>query len=508
MVKSSQPQSHSVSMSELSDGQHAVAPQGEPLDVQWQRVRTRLRVSFGDAAFNSWLKPLALADEGLAKDGDVHLAVPTRFMRDWVANHYSERLREIWRLENADVRRVIIHVRPTASTQPQPGKAMAATVPAIEPGAPAGLTNRAGSVVSTATSRPALQVRDMDDVERELSAPLDPRFTFDSFITGKSNELARAAALRVAESPTVTYNPLFLYGGVGLGKTHLMHAIGWHIRQRFPERRVVYLSAEKFMYQFIRALRFKDTMAFKEQFRSVDVLMIDDIQFIAGKESTQEEFFHTFNALCDQNRQIIVSGDRSPSDLEGIEERMRSRLGWGLVADIHPTDFELRLSILQAKAEKNGLTNIPQEVLEFLARRITSNVRELEGALNRISAYASLVGKPVTVTSAQEVLQDLLRANDRKVTIEEIQKRVAEHYSIRFADMHSPRRARAVARPRQVAMYLAKQLTSRSLPEIGRKFGGRDHTTVMHAVRKIEELREIDAAFAEDIDLLRRKLES
>lgn len=508
MVKSSQPQPQSVSMSDMSDNRHPVAS-GEPLDVQWQRVRTRLRVSFGDAAFNSWLKPLALADEGLAKDGDVHLAVPTRFMRDWVANHYSERLREIWRLENADVRRVIIHVRPTASTQPpQAGKAMAATVPAIEPGAPAGLAARPGQFSGAAPNRPALQVRDMDDVERELSAPLDPRFTFDSFITGKSNELARAAALRVAESPTVTYNPLFLYGGVGLGKTHLMHAIGWHIRQRFPERRVVYLSAEKFMYQFIRALRFKDTMAFKEQFRSVDVLMIDDIQFIAGKESTQEEFFHTFNALCDQNRQIIVSGDRSPSDLEGIEERMRSRLGWGLVADIHPTDFELRLSILQAKAEKNGLTNIPQEVLEFLARRITSNVRELEGALNRISAYASLVGKPVTVTSAQEVLQDLLRANDRKVTIEEIQKRVAEHYSIRFADMHSPRRARAVARPRQVAMYLAKQLTSRSLPEIGRKFGGRDHTTVMHAVRKIEELREIDAAFAEDIDLLRRKLES
>ena len=505
MVKSTQSQPQSVSMPEQADLPHTAS--GEPLDVQWQRVRARLRVSFGDAAFNSWLKPLALADEGLAKDGDVHLAVPTRFMRDWVANHYSERLREIWRLENAEVRRVVIHVRPTGATQ-SPAK-----VAAMPTGA------SVGDTVAPAVSRPvqpkmampglpALQVREMDDIERELSAPLDPRFTFDSFITGKSNELARAAALRVAESPTVTYNPLFLYGGVGLGKTHLMHAIGWHIRQRFPERRVVYLSAEKFMYQFIRALRFKDTMAFKEQFRSVDVLMIDDIQFIAGKESTQEEFFHTFNALCDQNRQIIVSGDRSPSDLEGIEERMRSRLGWGLVADIHPTDFELRLSILQAKAEKNGLTNIPQDVLEFLARRITSNVRELEGALNRISAYASLVGKPVTVTSAQEVLQDLLRANDRKVTIEEIQKRVAEHYSIRFADMHSPRRARAVARPRQVAMYLAKQLTSRSLPEIGRKFGGRDHTTVMHAVRKIEELREIDAAFAEDIDLLRRKLES
>ncbi|MFC3678030.1 chromosomal replication initiator protein DnaA [Ferrovibrio xuzhouensis] len=480
----------------------SAAVAGDALDSQWQRVRARLRVSFGDAAFNSWLKPLVLAGEVLGEDGDIHMAVPTRFMRDWVANHYSERLREIWRLENPTVRRVVIHVRPTGATQPPQAKSVSAageTVVAVQPARPV-------PVEATPQSMP--QVREMDDVERELSAPLDPRFTFDSFITGKSNELARAAALRVAESPTVTYNPLFLYGGVGLGKTHLMHAIGWHIRQRFPERRVVYLSAEKFMYQFIRALRFKDTMAFKEQFRSVDVLMIDDIQFIAGKESTQEEFFHTFNALCDQNRQIIVSGDHSPSDLEGIEERMRSRLGWGLVADIHPTDFELRLSILQAKAEKNGLTNIPQDVLEFLARRITSNIRELEGALNRISAYASLVGKPVTVQSAQEVLQDLLRANDRKVTIEEIQKRVAEHYSIRFADMHSPRRARAVARPRQVAMYLAKQLTSRSLPEIGRKFGGRDHTTVMHAVRKIEELREIDAAFAEDIDLLRRKLES
>jgi len=504
MAKSSQPQPQSVQMQSDALSEPALVHTGnEALDSQWQRVRARLRVSFGDAAFNSWLKPLILAGEVLGEDGDIHMAVPTRFMRDWVANHYSERLREIWRLENPTVRRVVIHVRPTGATQPPQSRPHPAGEAAASPAAVV-----VRSAVGEAMPQSMPQVREMDDVERELSAPLDPRFTFDSFITGKSNELARAAALRVAESPTVTYNPLFLYGGVGLGKTHLMHAIGWHIRQRFPERRVVYLSAEKFMYQFIRALRFKDTMAFKEQFRSVDVLMIDDIQFIAGKESTQEEFFHTFNALCDQNRQIIVSGDRSPSDLEGIEERMRSRLGWGLVADIHPTDFELRLSILQAKAEKNGLINIPQDVLDFLARRITSNVRELEGALNRISAYASLVGKPVTVQSAQEVLQDLLRANDRKVTIEEIQKRVAEHYSIRFADMHSPRRARAVARPRQVAMYLAKQLTSRSLPEIGRKFGGRDHTTVMHAVRKIEELREIDAAFAEDIDLLRRKLES
>src|SRR5690606_32751780 len=258
---------------------------------------------------------------------------------------------------------------------------------------------------------------------------------------------------------------------------------------------------EKFMYQFIRALRHKNTMAFKEQFRSVDVLMIDDVQFISGKDSTQEEFFHTFNALVDQNRQVIISADKSPSDLEGLEERMRSRLGWGLVADIHPTTYELRLGILQAKAEVLK-ADIPSKVLEFLAHKITSNVRELEGALNRIVAHATLVGRAVTIETTQDVLHDLLRANDRRVTIEEIQKRVAEHFNIKISDMHSARRARAVARPRQVAMYLAKQLTSRSLPEIGRKFGGRDHTTVMHAVRKIEELRATDSGFSEDVELL------
>ncbi|MGQ3028638.1 MAG: chromosomal replication initiator protein DnaA, partial [Ferrovibrionaceae bacterium] len=280
------------------------------------------------------------------------------------------------------------------------------------------------------------------------------------------------------------------------------------IRQRFPNRKVIYLSAEKFLYEFVRAVRFQDTMAFKETFRSVDVLMIDDIQFIAGKNNTQEEFFHTFNALCDRHRQIIISGDRSPSDLDGIEERIRSRLGWGLVADVQPTDYELRLAILQAKAERAGWRNLAPKVLEFLAHRITSNVRELEGALNRLVAYANLVGRPITLETAQEVLQDLLRANDRRVTIEEIQKKVAEHYNIKFMDMTSARRARVVARPRQVAMYLAKQLTSRSLPEIGRKFGGRDHTTVMHAVKKIEQLRSTDSAFAEDIDLLKRMLEA
>jgi chromosomal replication initiator protein len=346
-----------------------------------------------------------------------------------------------------------------------------------------------------------------EEADRELSAPLDARFTFENFVVGKSNELAHAAARKIADAVTVPFNPLFLYGGVGLGKTHLMHAIAWHIRRENPSRRVIYLSAEKFMYQFIRALRFKDTMAFKELFRSVDVLMIDDVQFISGKDSTQEEFFHTFNALVDQNRQIIISADKSPSDLEGMEERMRSRLGWGLVADLHPTTYELRLGILQAKAEQMK-SPVPAKVLEFLAHKITSNVRELEGALNRISVHTQLTGKGVTLEGAQEMLHDLLRANDRRVTIDEIQKRVAEHYNIRLADMHSARRARAVARPRQVAMFLCKQMTPRSLPEIGRKFGGRDHTTVMHAVRKIEELRSNDRTLAEDIELLRRMLET
>lgn len=341
----------------------------------------------------------------------------------------------------------------------------------------------------------------------DFAGRLDPRFTFENFVVGKPNELAHAAARRVAEASAVPFNPLFLYGSVGLGKTHLMHAIAWHVRRREPQKRVIYLSAEKFMFQFVKAVRYKDTMAFKEQFRSVDLLMIDDVQFLCGKDSTQEEFFYTFNALVDQNRQIVISADKSPSDLEGLEERMRSRLGWGLVADIHPTTYELRLGILQTKAEQLGIS-VPIKVVEFLAHKITSNVRELEGALNRISAHASLVGRPVTIETAQEVLHDLLRANDRRITIEEIQKRVAEHFSIRMADMHSARRARAVARPRQVAMYLCKQLTPRSLPEIGRKFGGRDHTTVMHAVRKIEELRASDPNLSEDIELLRRMLET
>ena len=449
----------------------------------WDRVRGQLRDEFGEAAFKSWLNPLTLSD---VSEGHVRIGVPTRFLRDWVVTHYGERIRALWTKEDASVTGIDIVV--------------------VTPGTPSNDTPPAATVKKAAPMPAPVPTAD-SAANDDIGAPLDLRYTFDNFVVGRPNEFAYAAARRVAEAGTVPFNPLFLYGGVGLGKTHLMHAVAWHIRERDPRRSVLYLSAEKFMYRFVRALRYQDTMAFKEQFRSVDVLMIDDVQFIGGKESTQEEFFHTFNSLVDQGRQIIVSADKSPSDLQGMEERLRSRLGCGLVADIHATSYELRLGIIESKAEQMTVM-VPRKVAEFLAHKITSNVRELEGALNRVIAHAQLVGRDITLETTQEVLHDLLRANDRRITIEEIQKRVAEYFNIRVADMHSARRARQVARPRQVAMYLSKQLTTRSLPEIGRKFGGRDHTTVMHAVKKIEELRASDASFAEDIELLRRMLES
>lgn len=346
---------------------------------QWEQVRKHLQAEFGDAIFKSWLEPLSVT--GIT-GGTVHIAAPTRFMRDWVVSHYVNRIRALWSGLNSSISSVDVIIKPTAPI-PVP-------VPQITPL----LTNHQQTPgdIRQPTSEGAFPAEEeVVGIDRDvLGAALDPRFTFDNFVVGKPNELAYAAALRVAESQTAQFNPLFLYGGVGLGKTHLMHAIAWHIKTNHPKRRVIYLSAEKFMYQFVRALRFKDTVSFKEQFRSVDVLMIDDVQFISGKETTQEEFFHTFNALVDQNHQIIISADKSPSDLEGMEERLKSRLGWGLVADIHPTTYELRLGILHTKAETLN-TDIPKDVMEFLAHKISSNVRELEGALNRIIAHATLV---------------------------------------------------------------------------------------------------------------------
>jgi chromosomal replication initiator protein len=452
-------------------------PPTSEITHQWQQVRSLLRAEVGDTAFSTWLKPLDLC----AVEGErAVIAVPTQFMRDWVVANYADRIRRLWASMNPAIRSIALNVRPAAA---------AAVVPvASDPPPPV--------VLEAAAAGP------LDD----LGARIDARFTFERFVVGKPNEFAVAAAERISSSSKPPFNPLFLYGGVGLGKTHLMHAIAWRVRQRDPGRRIVYLSAEKFMYQFIRALRSKDTMSFKELFRSVDLLMVDDVQFISGKDSTQEEFFHTFNALVDRGRQIVISADRSPSDLNGLEERIRSRLSWGLVADIHPTTYELRLGILQSKAEQVDV-DVPARVIEFLASRITSNVRELEGALNRIVHQAGLTGRPVSIEMAQEILKDVLRAADRRVTIEEIQKVVVEHFAIRLADMSSSRRSRAVARPRQVAMYLAKMLTPRSLPEIGKKFGNRDHTTVMHAVRQIEKLTAEDRGLADDVEQLKRRLQ-
>ena len=475
-----------------------------PSESAWKELRERLRLQLGETAFRRWLEPMTgstlLSGEGAAT---LHLTLPTRFMRDWVEAHYGDTIRTLWRqlVKEGNVDFVV------ASALAKMG---ATSLNAAEKSDSMRETSLPASPVATAPAASSSFNNPghvLAQTSASMEAPLDPRFTFENFVVGKPNELAYAAARRVADTENPSFNPLFLYGGVGLGKTHLMHAIAWHIRNNYPHRSVIYMSAEKFMYQFVRALRFKDTVSFKEQFRSVDVLMIDDVQFIGGKDTTQEEFFHTFNALVDRNRQVIVSADKSPQDLDRVEERLRSRLGWGLVADLHPANYELRLGILHAKAEKLGCL-VPDKVIEFLAHKITSNVRELEGALNRIVAHAQLVGRTISLEMTQEVLADLLRSTERRITIDEIQKKVAEHFNIRLADMHSARRARAVARPRQVAMYLAKQLTPRSLPEIGRKFGGRDHTTVIHAVRKIEELSSYDPSFREDVELLRRLLQS
>jgi chromosomal replication initiator protein len=468
---------------------------GEPqIAAQWARIRGRLQSEVGDVEYRTWLRQMTLA--GI--DGDeVTVHLPTRFLRDWVRSHYGEKISKLWQIENGRIRRVDIRVG-----HGRPGLAESLAEPPTPPAN--NHMDMADRTPPITPSRTAVG-RNGD----ELSVPLDPRFTFDSFVVGKPNEFAYACARRVAEKPaSAGFNPLFLYGGVGLGKTHLMHAIGLELaRGAGPRPTVAYMSAEKFMYRFIAAIRSQSTIEFKDQLRSVDVLMIDDLQFLVGKDNTQEEFFHTFNALVDAGKQIVVSADKSPSEISGLGDRLRTRLGCGMVADLHATTYELRISILEAKATRAG-ADVPSKVMEFLAHKITTNVRELEGALNRLIAHANLFNRSVTLETATEVLHDVLRAHDRRVTIDEIQKRVADHYNLRISDMGSARRARAVARPRQVAMYLAKQLTSRSLPEIGKKFGNRDHTTVMHAVTRVTELMGTDAGFAEDVELLRKMLES
>ena len=393
----------------------------------WGRVKEQLLHSIGKDAFKNWIEPLELED---VLNGVAQFAVPTTFFGNWVSRNYGDQILSGLTGAGAPIDRLDFAVATNRKIAPVNG-VTAKAVSAAKP-------------VKTGIDLPG--------------APLDRRSTFDTFVVGKPNELAHAAARRVAEGGEVTFNPLFLYGGVGLGKTHLMHAIAWEIQRRQPGAKVLYLSAEQFMYRFVQSLRFKDMMGFKELFSSVDVLMVDDVQFIAGKDSTQDEFFHTFNALIDQSKQIIISADRAPGEISGLEDRIKSRLQWGLVVDLHPTDYELRLGILQSKVESQA-RNYPEVVLangvlEFLAHRISTNVRVLEGALNRLFAYASLIGREVTLEVTQECLSDILRASDRKVTIDEIIRKVADHYNLRLSDMLSPRRARSVARPRQVAMFL------------------------------------------------------
>ncbi|MCC6864143.1 MAG: chromosomal replication initiator protein DnaA [Rhodobacteraceae bacterium] len=453
------------------------------INETWGLVREELVKRIGRNNYVTWIEPLTLRtlDQGVAR-----FEVPTSFFGDWVSCNFADHILSHLNISGLNVDRLEFSV----------GKVPRTSLKAPVEVAAVALKPKANTRVET---------------DEMPGAPLDSRFTFDSFVVGKPNELAHAAARRVAEGGLVSFNPLFLYGGVGLGKTHLMHAIAHELRTRQPYLRVLYLSAEQFMYRFVQALRERQVMDFKEIFRSVDVLMVDDVQFIAGKGSTQEEFFHTFNALVDQNKQIVISADRAPGEIKDMEDRIKSRLQCGLVVDLHPTDYELRLGVLQQKvefyrAQYKGLV-IADGVLEFLAHRITTNVRVLEGALTRLFAFASLVGREISLELAQDCLADILRASDRKLTIEEIQRKVAEHYNIRLSDMIGPKRVRNIARPRQIAMYLAKQLTPRSLPEIGRRFGGRDHTTIMHGVRKIEELMATDSQMSDDLQMLRRQLQ-
>jgi chromosomal replication initiator protein len=460
-------------------------PHAGQIAASWARVRNRLKQEVGDVDYRNWLRRMSL----LGREGDIAIiALPTRFLRDWVKERYGDRLRMLCASEIQGIRQVELRVVAGETEAPDRRPVGASLTEPLIP-------------VPAASPIAALPGQDW-------ATPLDPRFTFDSFIVGKPNEFAYACARRVAENPAQPgFNPLFMYGGVGLGKTHLMHGIAWALRERDPSLTVAYMSAETFMYRFIDALRRHNTMEFKAQLRSVHVLMVDDLQFLMGKDNTQEEFFHTFNALVEAGKQIVVSADIPPAELAGIEDRLRTRLSCGIVADLHATTYELRLSILRAKALSAGI-EVPKSVQELLARKIATNIRELEGALNRLIAHASLFSRDITIEMVPEVLSDIFRAHDKRITIDEIQRKVSEHFKIPMTGMASARRERSVARPRQVAMYLAKQLTTRSLPEIGRKFGNRDHTTVLHAVNRVQELMAQDPVFAEDVTLLRRILEN
>ena len=433
----------------------------------WDQCLDRLEGELSAQQFNTWIRPLHVVQE----NGHLQLLAPNQFVLDWINDNFLVRINELVNQLDADAGQVRLKI---------------------------GSQSGAGGAADT-VKRPGQNER--------RNSSLNPNFTFDTFVEGKSNQLGRAASIQVAENPGKGYNPLLIYGGVGLGKTHLMHAIGNMILFRHPDANVVYLHSERFVADMVKALQNNKINEFKRYYRSVDALLIDDIQFFAGKERSQEEFFHTFNALMEGQQQVIMTCDRYPKEVDGLEERLKSRFGWGLPVPIEPPELETRVAIIKKKAQHSGV-EVSNEVAFFIAKRIRSNIRELEGALRRVIANSQFTGRPITLDFTKEALRDLIAIQDKQVTIENIQKTVAEYYKIRISDLHSKRRSRSITRPRQLAMSLCKVLTNHSLPEIGEAFGGRDHTTVLHACRKIEELRETDPRTDEDYGNLFRILSS
>ncbi|MFP4647771.1 MAG: chromosomal replication initiator protein DnaA [Halorhodospira sp.] len=444
-------------------------------DSLWSACLQQLEREIPEQQLNTWIRPLQAEFEGEV----LRLYAPNRFVLDWVRDNFSVRIGEL-----------LTEYRPEEALRLE-----------LEIGSPQAQAAEAPSHRGNSTA----DTRAAEPRPRPIESNLNPSFTFDAFVEGKSNQLARAASMQVADNPGQAYNPLFLYGGVGLGKTHLMHAVGNAILTQRPDNRVLYLHSERFVAEMVKALQHNAINEFKRHYRNLDALLIDDIQFLAGKERSQEEFFHTFNALLEGDQQMILTCDRYPKELSGLEERLKSRFGWGLTVAVEPPELETRVAILKSKAIREGI-ELPDEVAFFVAKRVHSNVRELEGALRRITANAQFTGRAIDVDFAKEALSDLLALQDKLVSIDNIQKTVAAYYKIRVGDLLSKRRSRVVTRPRHMAMVLAKELTSHSLPEIGDAFGGRDHTTVLHACRNIKELIEKDTRLAEDYDNLLRTL--
>lgn len=444
----------------------------------WDDTLAHLELNLSPQHFSTWIKPLKLVK---IEQDMVYLEVPNRFVLDWVKENYSKLIQK----NLSDLSAVSYRLHFDVSNQ------VVAQIPKTTP------------VVDT----PVAVVANKNIVNKTNSADLNlnRKYTFEEFVAGSSNQFAYAAAMAVANNPATTYNPLFIYGGVGLGKTHLVNAIGNTILKKSPQMRICYYTSEKFMNELINSLRYNRMDEFRNKFRSMDVLLIDDIQFIAGKERTQEEFFHTFNALYESHKQIIVTSDKFPKDIPGLEERLRSRFEWGLIADIQAPDVETKMAILKMKAEQNSI-NLPEDVAQFLANSICNNVRELEGYLIRIGAYASLTSVPISLEMARDVLKDILIERNRELTVEEIVKKVSLHFNIKISDIKSAKRLKAVVLPRQIAMYISRQLTSSSYPEIGDRFGGKDHSTIIHAIRKIEKLMEEDFQLKSTIENLKKEL--